>query len=350
MKATFPFLLALPLWLASCSAGSDLIGTYYVESDEFYLEGGERHTGDAAIDEARAQLWTDEYGDYGDGDYDDPYAARMGPGSTQSRLWNRYTPGWSNGLGMNAGFGGYNPYSPFNSGFGGTYGYNNMAFMNGYDAWGNPIGGFGNPGWGYGNPYGNYGFGGNGWGYDPFGGGYWGQPGFGYGYNPWYGSNGYYGNNPWGGFCGTGGVANGGVGTFVPPSPRPNLGQFNGGLSNGQPGGSQGGSNPGATGVEAKPASGRAAARTQSAPLNRGALPMPEPDREPNYGRQSPTENTAPNRTRYDRGNQQQNNWSAPASPRNDFSPSPPRGGSSSPAAPRSGGSRPSSGRSGRGG
>ena len=39
-------------------------------------------------------------------------------------------------------------------GYGSPYGmgHNNMAFMNGYDAWGNPIGGFGNPGFGMGNP------------------------------------------------------------------------------------------------------------------------------------------------------------------------------------------------------
>ena len=45
------------------------MGNRYLESDEFYLAGGEPHLGDAAIDEARAEQWADQYGEYGDRAY-----------------------------------------------------------------------------------------------------------------------------------------------------------------------------------------------------------------------------------------------------------------------------------------
>jgi len=231
---------ALPLWLASCSTGIDLMGERQLESDEFYLSGAEPHTGDAAIDQARYGQWMEEVDEFNDADFDDPYAGNA-TGRSNSQLWNRYTPGWSNGFG--SGFG--NPYgygNPYGSvgmgtgGFGSSYGMgqNNMAFMNGYDAWGNPIGGFGNAGFGYGSPYGMGGYGGNGWGYDPWGGGYWGTPGggyyggSGYGYHPYYGNMGAYGNNCCGNFSNG---SDGGSITFTPPRPRPSLGQFNGTVS-----------------------------------------------------------------------------------------------------------------------
>ena len=143
---------ALPLWLASCSTGIDLIGERNVESDEFYLASGEPHTGDAAIDEARYGDWMDEVDEFNDGDFDTPYAGPLS-GRSKSQLWNRYTPAWTNGISSSFGnpYGYGNPYSSFGmgtGGFGSPYGmgHNNMAFMNGYDAWGNPIGGFGNSG------------------------------------------------------------------------------------------------------------------------------------------------------------------------------------------------------------
>jgi hypothetical protein len=346
MKASHLLLLALPLWLASCSTGLDLMGERAIETDEFYLAGGEPHLGDDAIDQARAEQWADEYGDYADSDYDNPYAAYLGDRrSTQSRLWNRYTPGWASGY--NSGFG--NPYygSPYGYGSMGTggwgsygmgwgngYGANNMAFMNGYDAWGNPIGGFGNPGFGYGW--------GNGWGYDPWGIGY-------NGYNPYYGNLGGYGN-PWGGFCGTGTGSSGGISTFTPPSPRPNLGQFNG--NNGYTGGSQAGG------------SGMSGSDSNAIHTPRDTSPAADEGRNKNRGRWSTTpepSRTEPQRTvierqevrdRNSRSNGQ-NNWSAP-------SPSPNRGGSFSqpssrpsmntPSAPRPSSPRTGSGRSGRGG
>ena len=228
---------ALPLWLASCSTGIDLIGERNVESDEFYLAGGEPHTGDAAIDEARYGDWMDEVDEFNDGDFDTPYAGPLS-GRSKSQLWNRYTPAWTNGISSSFGnpYGYGNPYSSFGmgtGGFGSPYGmgHNNMAFMNGYDAWGNPIGGFGNSGFGFGNPYAMGGMGGNGWGYDPWGGGYWGVPnggyygGSGYGYNPYFGNMGAYGN-PWCGNASSG--SSGGVITFTPPRPRPRLGQYTG--------------------------------------------------------------------------------------------------------------------------
>jgi hypothetical protein len=225
---------ALPLWLASCSTGIDLMGERQLESDEFYLSGAEPHTGDAAIDEARYGQWMEEVDEFNDADFDDPYAGNA-TGRSNSQLWNRYTPGWSNGLtsgfGTPYGYGnsfGYNAFNPLNTGFSSTYGHNNMAFMPGYDAWGNPIGGFGNTGYGFGNPYGISGM--NGWGYDPWGGGYWGVPGngyyggFGYGYHPYYGNLGAYGNP----FCGNLTNGTGSGVTIVPPRPRPSLGQFTG--------------------------------------------------------------------------------------------------------------------------
>ena len=241
-------LAALPLWLASCATGIDLIGDRQLESDEFYLAGGEPHTGDEAIDDARYGQWMDEVDEFNDGDFDDPYAGNYS-GRSNSQLWNRYTPGWSSGLTSSFGnpYGYGNPYGSFGmgtGGFGNPYGmgHNNMAFMNGYDAWGNPIGGFGNSGFGYGNPYGMGGYGSNGWGYDPWGGGYWGTPGngyfggSGYGYHPYYGNLGAYGN----GWCGNGtSGTGGGVITFTPPRPRPSLGQFTG-ESNGAGSGSGG--------------------------------------------------------------------------------------------------------------
>ena len=243
MKAFHISLLAaMPLCWASCTTGLDLVGERYVETDEFYLAGGESHIGDEAIDEARYGQWMDEYDEYSDGEFDDPYAGQM-IGASRSQLWNRYTPGWAGGF--NSGFGNPycygNPYGSASMGSNGglynfgttTYGHGNMAFMNGFDAWGNPIGGFGNAGWGYGNPYGMGGIGGNGWGYDPWGGGYWGtpQPGYfgghyGYGYNPYFGNLGAYGN-PWAG-NGAYNNASGGIIVSTPPRPRPSLGQFTG--------------------------------------------------------------------------------------------------------------------------
>ena len=273
-------LAALPLWLASCSTGIDLIGERQLETDEFYLAGDEPHIGDAAIDEARYGQWMEEYDEYSDGEFDDPYAGQM-IGASRSQLWNRYTPGWAGGF--NSGFGnpyGYgNPYGSASMGSNGglynfgttTYGHSNTAFMNGFDAWGNPIGGFGNAGWGYGNPYGMGGIGGNGWGYDPWGGGYWGAPGngyyggSGYGYHPYYGNLGAYGNP----FCGNN-LSNGsssGVITITPPRPRPSLGQFTG-IVNGA-GSGNGGQAGDASGIlngsmDPKPAVSRASGEAQT--------------------------------------------------------------------------------------
>lgn len=363
MKAYFPLLLALPLWLTSCSNGLELMGERYTETDEFYLAGGESHIGDDAIEQARAEQWADQYGEFGDSEYDDPYAAYLGDRrSTQSRLWNRYTPGWTQGFGYSPfassgfGYGGYNPYSPF----GNTYGYNNMAFMPGYDAWGNPIGGFGNP-FGFGN------FGGGNWGYDPWGGGYWGTPGYGYmggygyGYNPYFGNMGGF-NNPWGGFCGSADGANGGVSTFTPPRPRPNLGQFTGlGISGN--GSQAGGSDGGAPVPDIEPAGNRRATRgyTEGKREDSGRrLPAYSPDRtEP----QRDAIDTRPNRnssgnSRFNRGSNSRPSQDITPSPsrgRDDFSSPSPRPSFNAPSSPRSGGSRPSGtrsggGRSGRGG
>ena len=350
------------------------MGNRYLESDEFYLAGGEPHLGDAAIDEARAEQWADQYGEYGDRSYDDPYAAQLGDRrSTQSRLWNRYTPGWSSGF--NSGFGnpyGYgNPYgfggmgtggwgSAYGMGFGNTYGYNNMAFMNGYDAWGNPIGGFGNPGFGWGNGWGN------GWGYDPWGGGYWGAPGYGYGYNPYYGGWGGYGN-PYGvgGFCGTG-SGGGGISTITPPRPRPSLGQFTG--NNVYTGGSQAGGTGGMDGAgagdsdQAEPQQQRNTTRTYTEGRSNDSgrsLPAYQPERS------EPQRDAIDRSNRNNRSEGNRNRWTAPAPRENRTSPSNRGGGNNwSQPAPRqnisspsprpssggSGGGRSTSGRSGRGG
>lgn len=374
-------LLTLPLWLASCSPSMDLIGERSMETDEFYLMGGEAHAGDASIEAARQAMMLDQYDEFMDEDYDDPYAGQYGYAPpTGSQLWNRYTPGWSSG--MNAGWGsggGFSPftygaysgaygfgnpngfgnqygfgntgYSPFNSPYGTTtYGWGNSAFMNGYDAWGNPIG--------WGNPF-NSNFAGGGWGYDPWGGGYWGTPGNGYwinGYHPYYGNMGAY-NNGW---CGT--LANGeGNATNSPaPRPRPSFGQFTGysGISGGSSGDAPNGT------ASPKPDVNRGKAGKRNTSRSRGTMEIRGSDnREPNYGRQSPDRSgeqneqprAEPDRNRSNRnGGRTRDNWSSP-SPRNNATPSPPRGGSTRPSSPRPSSPRPSAprsggGRSGRGG
>lgn len=352
MKAHHLLLLALPLWLASCSNGLELMGERSTETDEFYLAGGEPHIGDGVIEQARAEQWAQQHADFADEDYDDPYGAQRGyQGSTQSRLWNRYTPGWASGFNPF----GYGTLANGNSGFGGTYGYNNMAFMPGYDAWGNPIGGFGNAGFGFGNnPYGMAGWGGNGWGYDPWGGGSWGTPGngymggYGYGYNPYFGTMGAYGN-PWGGFCGTGGLANGGVSTFTPPRPRPSLGQLNG-MGNAAGGGQAGGANGSSGNTDVQPANSRRTQRGYSGG-KRGDAEREAPQRdvvEPKPNRKSS------GNSRFNSGSStptRQNNAPAPSRGRDNVSPPSPRPSLNAPSSPRSGGgSRSGGGRSGRGG
>ena len=369
-------LLALPLWLASCAPSMDLVGERVTETDEFYLMGGEAHAGDDAIETARQQMMLDQYDEYMVGDYDDPYGAQYGSApQSNSQLWNRYTPGWNSGFnsGWNSGFGyspyGYNAYnspcgfgspygfgnqygfgfgssgySPFNQPYGTTtYGWGNPAFMNGYDAWGNPIG--------WGNPF-NNGFAGNGW-----GGGYWGAPGYGYwgnGYNPYYGG-GY--NNGW---CGT--MANGneeGSTPLISPRPRPSFGEFTGYSGNGG-GASEGSDDAGNTGTPSpKPDAFHGKTGKRGSTRNRGTMGTPADDtRTPNYGRQAPDrsgERTTepriePDRNRSNRnGGRSNDNWSSP-SPRNNASPSSPRGGSTRPSSPRPSAPRSGGGRSGRGG
>ncbi|MEC8597385.1 MAG: hypothetical protein VXY61_03410 [Bacteroidota bacterium] len=379
-------LLALPLWLASCGPSMDLIGERSTETDEFYLMGGEAHVGDMAIEAARQQMLLDQYDEYMAGEYDDPYGSQyINAPHTRSQLWNRYTPGWSGGFnsGWGSGFG-YSPfgYSAFNSpygfgspfgfgnqygfGFGSsgyspfnqphgmtTYGWGNQAFMNGYDAWGNPIG--------WGNPF-NTGFAGNGWGYDPWGGGYWGTPGWGYwgnGYHPYFGNMGGSG-----GWCGTATSGEGDSTPLISPRPRPSFGQFNGYAGNGGNSGSASDGQSGGTdvGTDApKPNSNRGQAGKRSSTRNRGVITLPANDtREPDYGRQSPDrsgeQNTRPNPNRSNRNSGRSNGgWNS--TPRNDVSPPAPRGGGGSarPSAPRPSSPRPSAprsggGRSGRGG
>ena len=368
-------LLALPLWLASCTTSMDLMGERAVESDEFYLSGGEPHSGDGVLEAARQQQILDQYAEYTD-EYNDGYTPQ-GATSNRSngRLWNSATSGYGspfNSFGSGYGnYGGYSAFNPLNTGYGSTYGYNNMAFMGGYDAWGNPMmGGFNNPG--YGMSYGN------GWGYDPYGGGYWGTPGYGYfgggnyGYHPHFGSLGAY-NNPWNGGS-SNGSSGGGISTFTPPRPRPNLGQFNGfaGGTSGSGSGSAEGTGNGATSPssEAKPKPNQPGTQTGAKNRNRTrssntiSLPASEPNRDSNYGRQSPAPETEPRpstRTkRPNRPNRESNGNSGRSggfdSPsRNQASPSPSRGGGSTrpsapkPSAPRST-PRQTSGRSGRGG
>lgn len=373
MKLNSPLLLlALPLWLASCTSSIDLIGERALESDEFYLSGGEPHVGDDALEAARQQQLLDQYDQYTQSDYDSPYAGPVGSGQN-GQLWNRYTGGFNSpynsfgsgfgyspytsfGFGTPYGFSG-SPYSPFNAGFGSTYGHNNFAFQNGYDAWGNPIGGFGNPyawngGWtGYGP----------GWGYDPWGGGFWGSPNFGYwngGYHPYYGNLGAYGNPYWGGFCGTGDLVNGT--NFTAPRPRPSFGQFSGSpVVNG--GSDEGEANP-APSVGTKPDAARSSARNARSSRGTTVLPpAPQPNRGYDYGRQSPDRSgepaTQPTQNRSNRNSGRSNSgWGNPT-PRQDYSaPSTPRGGGNrggsfgSPSSPRPSAPRSSGGRSGRGG
>jgi hypothetical protein len=391
-QCTFPMLmnqkpllllLALPMLLASCTTALDVVGGRAVETDEFYLAGGEMHSGDATLEAARQQQLLDQYAEYTD-EYNDGYS-ESAPSTNRSngQLWSGYTSGYGSpfnsgygNYGGNSGFGGYSAFNPLNTGFGSTYGYNNMAFMGGYDAWGNPIGGgFGQTGYGmgYGSGYGN------GWGYDPFGGGYWGTPGAGYfggsgyGYHPQFGSLGAYGNNWNGGCCGNiSGTTGGGISTFTPPRPRPNLGQFDGFT------GSTGGSGSGATddtggasttpnaGVKPKPNQPGTQSRTKNRNRTRSrnaiSLPASESSRERNDGRQSPAQETAPRQTTQpNRSNRGSNGNSSRSGEldrpsRNQTSPSSPRGGSQArpssppPSSPRQSAPRKSSGRSGRGG
>ena len=381
---SYLLLLALPLWLASCTSSMDLIGDRTLESDEFYLSGGEPHTGDGALEAARQEQLLDQYDQYTQYDDDNPYRGPVS-GGQNGQLWNRYSGGFNSpfnpygnfgsgfgyspynqyGFGTPYGFGG-SPYSPFNAGFSSTYGHNNFAFNTGYDAWGNPIGGFGNP-CGFGNPYGfNGGWSGvgPGWGYDPWGGGFWGAPSYGYwggGYHPYYGNLGAYGNGGWGGFCGTGDIVNGSGG--IAPRPRPSFGQFTG-LTSG-------------SGVDANDDAGSAAPNASPKPNatrnsvsngNRGRRgttvipPAPTPNRDYDYGRQSPDRSgepaTQPSRNRNNRNSGRSNSgWSDPAPRQNYSSPSTPRGGGnrgggniSRPSSPRPSAPRSSGGRSGRGG
>ena len=384
MKSNLPLLLALPLWLASCAPSMDLIGERNTETDEFYLLGGEAHAGDAALEAARQQMMLEQYGDYMEGDYDDPYSGPyISAPHTQSQLWNRYTPGWNSGFntGWNQGFGfspySYNAYcgpsgfgnpygfgsqygfgmgspgySPFGQPYGmTTYGWGNQAFMNGYDAWGNPIG--------WGSPF-STGFAGNGWGYDPWGGGYWGAPGWGYwgnGYHP------YYGNLGSSGWSTTAASGNGDSTPLLAPLPRPSFGQFNGYAGN-----SANADDPDSGASAPKPELDRDRSFKSQPNRNRGVTTLPANDtRTPNYGRQSPDRsgepNTRPEPNRSNRnagrsnGGRSNGGWNS--SPRNEVSPPAPRGGggggsarpsaprpsSPSPKAPRSGG-----GRTGRGG
>ncbi len=367
MKVIHLLLLALPLWLASCTTGLDLVSDRNLETDEFYLAGGEPHIGDGDIDRAREEQWADAYGEYADGDYDDPHGAQRGYGS-QSNLWNRYTPGWSSGFA--SGYG--NPYG-YGSGFGagnmgtGGYGspygmgYNNMAFMNGYDAWGNPIGGFGNPGFGMGNPYGMNGMGGNGWGYDPWGGGYWGTPGYGYyggsgyGYNPYFGTLGAYGNT-FGGNCGT--ASGGGVTTFTPPRPRPSLGQFTvtgNNTGGGQAGGTGGLGHDGLDDINPEPTPQRDVKRANTKDERRNARstrPAYSPDRNtPSNDADRPSRNERRgSRSTFSSPSPSNNDGASPSRGGVNVSPPAPRPSSTSPRAPRPSSGRSGSGRSGRGG
>ena len=291
-------------------------------------------------------------------------------------MWNRYTPGWSGGFnsGWGSGFG-YSPfsYSAFNSpygfgspfgfgsqygfGFGSsgyspfnqphgmtTYGWGNQAFMNGYDAWGNPIG--------WGNPF-NTGFAGNGWGYDPWGGGYWGTPGWGYwgnGYHPYFGNMGGSG-----GWCGTSTSGNGDSTPLISPRPRPSFGQFNAMRKRRQL--RLRAARPGPMGTDKlSPTAARPASGAHAQP---GVITLPANDTcEPDDGRQSPDRSgdrtpAAPNLSNRNSG-RSNGGWNS--TPRTDVSPPPPRGGALCPPVgsasvltssqcPRSGG-----GRSGRGG
>lgn len=378
MKLNSPLLLlALPLWLASCTSSMDLIGDRTTESDEFYLSGGEPHVGDDALEAARREQLLDQYDQYTQGDYDAPYGSPAA-GGQNGQLWNRYTGGFNSpfspygatgfgyspynnyGFGTPYGFGG-SPFSPFNVGYGSTYGYNNLAFNTGYDAWGNPIGGFGNP-YGWNGGWSGYG---PGWGVDPWGGGYWGAPGYGYwggGYHPYYGNLGAYGNPGWGGFCGTGDLVNGT--SFTAPRPRPNFGQFTGMVggagSNGDANGDSGTASP-------TPSAKPDATRNSTARGNRSSRgttvipPAPQPSRDYDYGRQSPDRSgepaTQPSQNRGNRNSGRSNSgWSNPTPRQNYSSPSTPRGGGSrggsfsTPSSPRPSAPRSSGGRSGRGG
>ena len=382
-------LLALPLWLASCAPSMDLYGERSIETDEFYLAGGEPHSADAVLDAAREQMLMDQYGEYMADDYDDPYGSQyINAPHTRSQLWNRYTPSWQTGAGWGGGgwgsgygfspysasaynspfgfgspygfgsqydFGfGSSGYSPFNQPYGTTtYGWGNQAFMNGYDAWGNPVG--------WGNPFNNS-FAGNGWGYDPWGGGYWGTPGYGYWYN---GYHPYYGNlGSFGGCCGTYASGEGDSTPLISPRPRPSFGQFNGYAgsgSGGASGGNDGAGNAG-NGVDAapKPDANRGKVGTRNTSRSRGVTTLPANNtREPDYGRQSPDRsgepNAQPNRNRSNRSSGR-SNGNFNSTPRDTYSPPAPRGGGGStrPSAPRPTPPRPtpnrSSSRGGRGG
>jgi hypothetical protein len=74
-QCTFPMLmnqkpllllLALPMLLASCTTALDVVGGRAVETDEFYLAGGEMHSGDATLEAARQQQLLDQYAEYTD--------------------------------------------------------------------------------------------------------------------------------------------------------------------------------------------------------------------------------------------------------------------------------------------
>ena len=120
MKLNSPLLLlALPLWLASCTSSIDLIGERALESDEFYLSGGEPHVGMTPSKRpANSNCWTSTTSTW--------RRLRQSPadkpgfrGHTRSQLWNRYTRGWNTGF--NSGFGTGFGYSAYNSfGFSGT--------------------------------------------------------------------------------------------------------------------------------------------------------------------------------------------------------------------------------------
>ena len=97
-------LAALPLWLASCTTGLDLvIGERNVETDEFYLAGGEPHTGRRRHrPKPEKSEWMAEArrGQYADGDYDDPICgshARALDLKSQP-LEPLYPPAWTSGI------------------------------------------------------------------------------------------------------------------------------------------------------------------------------------------------------------------------------------------------------------
>ena len=71
---SFLLLLALPLGLASCTTSMDLMGERFVESDEFYLSGGESHSGDELLEAARQEQLLNQYAEYAD-EFDDGYSS-----------------------------------------------------------------------------------------------------------------------------------------------------------------------------------------------------------------------------------------------------------------------------------